>query len=317
MPEEHGGGSVSGDGLVDAVLMAVERGKFVQPGPFVATNVVAYALATAGSDAHRKEVLPALIAGEAAATWAMADPSGEIGTGVIATPAADGYVLTGSKGLVPEAASADWILVTAARRRRPGAGVAREGDGGRQRHRPRRPRPHPSLRSRRLRRAEVPPSAVVGDAGAVAGALERQLQLAVVLTVAESVGAMDHLFGEAVEYAKARTAFGRPIGSFQAVKHLLADTSLWLETSKAVVASPPRGPCRPSGDDAVEIASMAKAYVGDCGIELAQNCLQVFGGIGFTWEHDLHLYLRRLTTDASLYGEPAWHRERVCRIHGL
>ena len=114
------------------------------------------------------------------------------------------------------------------------------------------------------------------------------------LTVAESIGAMDHDFEVAVQYAKDRTAFGRPIGSFQAIKHLLADTSLLLETSKAMALAAARavGTGQP---DAGEVASMAKAFVGDCAIDLAQNCFQIFGGIGYTWEHDQHLYLRRLT----------------------
>ena len=120
----------------------------------------------------------------------------------------------------------------------------------------------------------------------------------------------------ALQYAKDRTAFGRPIGSFQAIKHLLADTSLLLEMSKAMVDAAARA-VGTGSSDASAVASMAKAFVADSGVELAQNCFQVFGGIGFTWEHDQHLYLRRLTTDAALYGDPSWHRERPCRLGGL
>jgi alkylation response protein AidB-like acyl-CoA dehydrogenase len=163
---------------------------------------------------------------------------------------------------------------------------------------------------------EVPASAVVGPSGDGAALIDRELQIACVLTVAESVGAMDKIFGLALDYAKSRIAFGRPIGSFQAVKHLLADTSLELEMSKAIAFAAARavGTGQPDG---ASVASMAKAFVGDCGIDVAQNCFQVFGGIGYTWEHDQHLFLRRLTTDAALYGDPAWHRERTCRLAGL
>ena len=136
-----------------------------------------------------------------------------------------------------------------------------------------------------------------------------------VLTVAEMVGAMDHDFHMALDYAKARTAFARPIGSFQAIKHLLADTSLLLEASKAAADAAASAVGRGAGG--AEVASMAKAFVGDSAIDLAQACWQVFGGISYTWEHDQHLYMRRLTTDAMLYGEPAWHRERICTLHGL
>jgi alkylation response protein AidB-like acyl-CoA dehydrogenase len=127
---------------------------------------------------------------------------------------------------------------------------------------------------------------------------------------------MDRNLEGAVQYAKDRIAFGRPIGSFQAVKHLLADTSLMLEMSKSLAWSAARA----VGDgesNAGEMASAAKAFVGDSGVDLTQNCFQVFGGVGFTWEHDQHLYLRRIGTDRALYGDPAWHRERICQLAGL
>jgi alkylation response protein AidB-like acyl-CoA dehydrogenase len=163
---------------------------------------------------------------------------------------------------------------------------------------------------------EVEGSAVVGAPGGAAGTVERQRQIAVVLSLAESVGAMDQDFVVAVEYAKVRTAFGRPIGSFQGVKHMLADTSLVLETSKAMVTAAADA-VQDASASADEVVSMAKAFVGDGGVELAHNCFQTFGGIGYTWEHDQHLYFRRLAVDAGLYGSPSWHREHLCQIHGL
>jgi len=163
---------------------------------------------------------------------------------------------------------------------------------------------------------EVAADDVVGELGGAGGQIDDELDLAAVLLLAESIGAMDQDFQVALDYAKVRTAFGRPIGSFQAVKHQLADTSLLLETSKAMVTAAVDA-VQDQADKAAEVVSMAKAFVGDSGIELAQNCFQVFGGIGYTWEHDQHLYLRRLTADASLYGEPSWHRERLWRLAGL
>jgi alkylation response protein AidB-like acyl-CoA dehydrogenase len=164
---------------------------------------------------------------------------------------------------------------------------------------------------------------VVVDADAVVGEpeggellLERQLQIALVLAVSESVGAMTQDFALALDYAKVRTAFGRPIGSFQAVKHQLADASMLLEMSMAM-ATAALQPVQNQTEDAAEMASVAKAFVGDAAIDVAQTCFQVFGGIGYTWEHDQHLYLRRLTADAARFGQPWWHRERLCRIHGL
>ena len=163
---------------------------------------------------------------------------------------------------------------------------------------------------------EVPRAQMLGTRGEATAAIERQLDLAAVLTVAESVGAMDQIFTTTVEYAKVRTAFGRPIGSFQAVKHLLADTALLLEESKAVAVGATHA-VQHERPNASEAASMAKAFVGEAGVDLAQNCWQTFGGIAYTWEHDFHLYLRRVTLDAALYGDATWHRERICRLHGL
>ena len=127
---------------------------------------------------------------------------------------------------------------------------------------------------------------------------------------------MAHELEMTVQYAKDRIAFGRPIGSFQAIKHVLADTSLDLEIAKALTLAAARtiGEGDPHGGQA---ASMAKAYVADCGITLAQNCFQVFGGIGYTWEHDQHLYLRRISSDAAFHGDASWHRERLCQLAGI
>ena len=318
VPEEHGGGSASGAGVLDAAILAEARGRVLQPGPFVAHNVVAYALAVSGSDAHRAAVLPALVAGEQTATWAVADATGDWNpdAGLRVSRKDDGFVLSGAKSLVEDADRVDWVLVSAVDEE--GAVqflVARDTDG---------------VDAHRLegfdftrRQCEVrfddvhvPVAARVGDAVNTSATIDRQFWYAAALLTAESVGAMDALFGITVDYAKARTAFGRPIGSFQAVKHLLADTSLLLEESKAVAVAAARA-LQDDSPDAAEIVSIAKAFVGDSGIELAHNCWQVFGGIAYTWEHDLHLYLRRLTANASLYGEPAWHREHICTLQGL
>jgi alkylation response protein AidB-like acyl-CoA dehydrogenase len=159
-------------------------------------------------------------------------------------------------------------------------------------------------------------SAVVHEGAAAIGASEFQLQVGVVLLCAETIGALDALFSMTVAYAKDRVAFGWPIGSFQSIKHILADQVLFLETAKAaaVDAAHAVAECRP---DAASAVSIAKAYIGDIGIDLVQECLQVHGGIGYTWEHDLHLYLRRVTANAALLGTSSWHRERLCRLGGL
>jgi alkylation response protein AidB-like acyl-CoA dehydrogenase len=144
-------------------------------------------------------------------------------------------------------------------------------------------------------------------------AIESQLAVATVLLCAETVGAIDRLFEMTVDYAKTRVQFGRRIGSFQAIQHKLANMLLWLEGSRAAAhyaALAVDGRLA----DAREAVATAKAYVGDAASALAGEALQAHGGIGFTWEHDLHLYLRRTKSNQVLYGDPAWHRERLCAM---
>ena len=319
VPEAFGGGCLSGNGGLDAALIAYKRGGLLQPGSFVGTNVVAYAVATAGGEELRQRVLPALLSGEVSASWAVASigHGGALDGGVLAQPTGDGgLVLSGSKTAVQDVDSSSWLLVTC--QSPEGAAqvlVAADAAGV----------TVTQLDSLDLSRGfagvqfagtVVPASALVGTPGATGELLDRQLAIAATLTAAESVGAMDHEFEMTLQYAKDRIAFGRPIGSFQAIKHLLADTSLAVEMSKAVVVAAARSVGSEDGYGP-QAASIAKALVGEAAVELAQNCFQVFGGIGYTWEHDQHLYLRRLTTDSGLYGDAAWHREHLCQLSGL
>jgi alkylation response protein AidB-like acyl-CoA dehydrogenase len=319
VPEAMGGGSVSGNGVYDAAVVAVERGRVLQPGPFVPANVVTHALAVAGSEEQQRGPLAAIVGGGASATWAVADEFGAFDGpgGVSLSGDGDRVVLHGTKVLTVDADVADWILVTAADER---GGVTQVLVPSSARGVSARPLAGLDLSRRfgevRFEGVVLPSSTVVGRRGDAGALVEDQLRLAAVLTMSESVGAMDALFMLALGYAKDRIAFGRPIGSFQAVKHSLADTSVLLETSKAVAAAAAEsvGSMRA---DALEVVSMAKSTVADAGVELAQSCFQVFGGIGFTWAHDNHLFLRRLTADAAMYGDAAWHRERIWAHYGM
>jgi alkylation response protein AidB-like acyl-CoA dehydrogenase len=318
VPEAQGGGSVSGEGVRDAAIIAEARGRGLQPGPFISTNVVGAALSAAGSPDQRAAVLPGLCRGEVVATWVLGDASGGWSPGSTIAAVADGrgFELSGQAGLVQEGGRADWLLVTAGgpeglsqfllAATTPGITVTPlRGHDITQR-----------LASVSFDHVPVPSTALVGQAGHGGRDVQRQLQLACVLCAAETLGAADALFEMTCRYALDRTAFGRPIGSFQAVKHQLADMSLALEAGQAVTAAAVRA-VQADREDAGEIASMAKAWVGDSGVDIAQGCFQVFGGIGYTWEHDLHLFLRRITMNGLMFGQPDWHRERMCRMHGL
>jgi alkylation response protein AidB-like acyl-CoA dehydrogenase len=136
----------------------------------------------------------------------------------------------------------------------------------------------------------------------------------VTLAVAETVGVMAQLLEMTRRYALDRVAFGRPIGSYQALKHLLADLSVILESAQAVSAAAVRATEQRS-PSCPEVASIAKIYVNERAVFFAQQCLQIFGGIGFTWEHDLHLYMRRLTASTALYGTSEHHRTQVLAAH--
>jgi alkylation response protein AidB-like acyl-CoA dehydrogenase len=318
VPEELGGGSVSGEGLRDLAIIAEERGRALQPGPFVGMNVAAAALATVGTPEQQARILPSIRAGEASATWvfgdAVAGPAP--GVSVTATPRGEGFSISGQAGPVPGALGADWLLVST------------DGDDGVSQFMV--DANSAGITVTPLEALDVtqrygsvsfddvvlPVTAAIGHPGGADRDVEVQLQLACVLSTAETVGAMDALFELTRRYAVDRTAFGRPIGSFQAVKHQLADLSLALEASKAVAVAAVRA-VQEDRKEAGEVVSMAKSWVADAGIDLAQGCAQVFAGIGFTWEHDLHLFLRRITMNGVLFGQPDWHRERICRAHGL
>ena len=162
----------------------------------------------------------------------------------------------------------------------------------------------------RLEAVTVPGSAELPGGWAV---VERCLSLATVLQAAEDVGAAELLFEATVDYAKKRVQFGRTIGSFQAIKHRLADLLVELEAMRAAAyyAALALGD---GLDDAAEAVATAGAYVGDTFAHLCGESLQLHGGIGFTWEHDVHLFVRRAKVNQVLYGDGAWHRERLARL---
>ena len=314
--EEYGGGSVSGQPVRELGVLAEARGRNLQPGPFLDMNVAAFALGRAGSAAQKSALLPGIAAGEVAMAWVVdVDQRSPSGASPRVHRDGTGYVIDGRWPAVGDVATADWILVTAVDEHHhpcqflveasaPGLAVE----------------PLESLDlTRRFGSLVLDAVRVDHDArleGDAAVELERQLDLASALLAADTVGAMRELFESTRQYALDRIAFGRPIGSFQAVKHQLADLSLRVEASAAVVTA-----AAASLDDgwpeAAEVASIAKAWVSDAGVEVAQGCMQIFGGIGFTWEHDCHLFLRRIAMNALLFGDAAWHRERVCRLHGI
>jgi alkylation response protein AidB-like acyl-CoA dehydrogenase len=155
--------------------------------------------------------------------------------------------------------------------------------------------------------------ALLGEAGKAADAVESQLQVALALQCAETVGVTDRAFEFTLEWVNERQAFGRPIGSFQALKHRLADHAVQLEGAKAAAAHAARS-VQTGAPDAAIAVSIAKSQCGRYATEILRDCIQMHGGIGLTWEHDLHFYVRRGVSNEALWGSPAAHYERLCRL---
>jgi alkylation response protein AidB-like acyl-CoA dehydrogenase len=308
--EELGGGTISGAPLVELTLIAHEFGQHASPGPLVTVNVVAAALSE--SQTHG-EVLESLMAGESIASWAVAERDTSVALdGVRLSVRVEGgeIVLNGEKRPVESAAQASHLLVTG--RSDSGltqvlvpadtAGVTISPMGSVDLTR--------RFAAVRFDNVRLPADAVVGAVGGAGPMVERQLQIAVVAHNAEAVGAMQSAFDMTVAWAFDRYSFGRPLASYQEIKHRFADMLSWLQASHAV--NDAAAVAVDAGTaEAADLVSAAKAYIGDYGTELVQDCVQMHGGIGVTFEHDVHLYLRRVTINRALYGTPPEHRRRL------
>jgi alkylation response protein AidB-like acyl-CoA dehydrogenase len=321
VPEAMGGLGLS---TLDLALVLEELGRAAAPGPFLATQLVIAALLARGSEQQRAAWLPRLLAADAFGTLAVAEgdrafePAGVQAT---ARRTKAGWVLRGTKLFVPDAPGAEAILVAA--RTRPGTQgrgvslflVERGTPGVRVK-----PQESFDLSRRvgevRLHDAVVPPAALVGRVDEGWAVLARLLDLACIGIAADSLGGAWKAIETAVEYAKMREQFGRKIGSFQAVKHMAAEMVAEVEPARSLVwyaayaydARPPA--------EAARAAAMAKAALGDVYSRTARRAVEIHGGIGFTWEYDLHLWFKRAHVNEVAFGDPAFHRERLATLEG-
>jgi alkylation response protein AidB-like acyl-CoA dehydrogenase len=316
--EQCGGGSISGEGLRDLALVAEEMGAMVSPGPLIPTNVVAQTLSRDASDELAQQVLPGLLSGESIAAWCVAEPGESVtAAGMKLQARRDGadFVLDGVKLPVEAGGEADWLLVSATGPDGLSQFLVPSSAAG-LRITPLRGldlvRRHAEIRFEGVR---VPASAVVGVLGDASLSFERQIQTALVLQCAEIVGATDRVFDFTVQYAFDRSSFGRALASYQALKHRFADMKLWIESAQAITVDATRA-VQAGEPDAAEVVRIAKTYVAERCPELIQDCIQMHGGIGVTWEHDLHLYLRRVVLHRQTYGDPIQHRDQVAILAG-
>jgi len=314
--EGHGGGTISDAGLVDLSVIAHEFGRHAAPGPLVSANLVAAALSDGSAGGDAPDVLAEILAGTVIGAWCSGEPvpfdvlgATDLGVRV------DGgeVVLDGVKRPVESASTAGVFLVTG----RSEAGLAQVLV----------PADAPGISIAPMQSVDltrrfgvvtfdgvrVPLASVVGELGEAEVQVERQLQIAAALASAESVGAMERAFDMTVEWAFERYSFGRPLASYQEIKHRFADMKSWLEASHAI-SDAAVAAIAADAPDAAELASAAKAYTGHFGAELVQDCVQMHGGIGVTFDHDLHLFLRRVTLNRALWGTPADHRLRLTAL---
>jgi alkylation response protein AidB-like acyl-CoA dehydrogenase len=314
VPEAFGG---QGFGAVELAIVLEEMGRALLCAPYFSTVALAVqTLLVSGDGAAQRAILPGIAAGETTATLALAEASGRWdAAGVEATAVRDGaaWRLHGTKLYVLDGHTADVVLVAA----RTAAGVGLFSVAGDAAGMVRKPLAtlDPTRKQARLD-LDGAAAALVGAEGDGERVLPAALDLAAVALAAEQVGGAQRCLDTAVAYAKERVQFGRPIGSFQAIKHKCADVLHEVESARSA-AYYAAWCAADGGDELPMVAALAKAYCSDAYAHAAAENIQIHGGIGFTWEHAAHLYFRRAKSSALLFGDAAYHRERVARHCGI
>jgi alkylation response protein AidB-like acyl-CoA dehydrogenase len=298
-PEEYGG---MGLGKVELMLLMEETGRALLPGPFFSTVVLAGSVLEAvGRSEHKKRYLAPICRGESRSTVAIVEANGSWNSNDVQITAKDG-VLDGEKFFVSDAAIADFILVVA----RNGVFVVDSKARGL--------KISPMLGmdlTRKLYLVEFrnTPAEEIGD---IAN-LPRAFDIATAALAAELVGGMQRTLDITVEYAKTRKQFGKPIGMFQAVQHQCADMYLETESSRSAVYYAGWA-LEENSPDAAAAVSIAKMYASDAARTVGNRGIQIHGGMGFTWENDLHLYYRRAKGSETAFGDATFHRERIASL---
>jgi alkylation response protein AidB-like acyl-CoA dehydrogenase len=314
IPEEFGG---SGYGYVELGIVLEEAGRSLLCAPFFSTVVLAAnTLIHSGDDAAKAAHLPGIASGETIATLAFTEPSGkwdESGITLAATKSGDSWTLDGTKSFVIDGNTASLIIVAA----RTSAGVTLftvDGDAAGL------TRTALSTMDQTRKQSKLEfsgtPATILGAEGEGWTILSRVLDLAAVGLAAEQVGGAQKVLDMAVEYAKVRVQFGRPIGSFQAIKHKCADMLLEVESAKSA-AYYGLWCAAELNDELPSVASLAKAYCSEAYFHATAENIQIHGGIGFTWEHPAHLYFKRAKSSELLFGDPTYHRELLAQRIGI
>jgi alkylation response protein AidB-like acyl-CoA dehydrogenase len=314
IPEAYGGASA---GFVEVGVVLEEAGRALLCAPYFSSVVLAAsAILHSGDATAREDYLPALASGELRGTLALAEDSGrwdDPGISLTATLSSDGWMLDGHKSFVFDGHTAGLVLVVARTSNGISLFAVEAGAPGFTRSL------LPTMdQTRKLARLEFShvPARLLGPEGGAWPAVSRVLDMAAVGLAAEQVGGAARVLAMAVEYAKVRHQFGRPIGSFQAIKHKCADMLIEVESAKSA-AYYGLWAAAELNDELPAVASLAKAYCSDAFFHCTAENIQVHGGIGFTWEHPAHLYFKRAKSSQLLFGDPAYHRELFAQRAGI
>ena len=320
LPEAYGGSGLS---FVDLTILMEEMGRVLLPTPFFSSIALgALTLLETGSDGQRQQILPRLVRGEIKVCVALTEADGRYdprGISMRASIRGNRTTLNGTKLFVVDAHVADYVICVARTRggRDPNSGISlfmldmtSPGIAC---------TPLMSIdQTRRLcevsfTRVGVSLDAMLGGRDAAWPTLQRALDKATVALCAEMVGGAEKAMEMCIDYGKTRVQFGRPIGSFQAVKHKIADMKVWVENAKSVVHYAAWAvDC--DVPEASRAASMAKAYCSEMYTQVTADGIQVHGGVGFTWDHPMHLYFKRAKSSEVLLGNTTWHRERTAAL---
>jgi alkylation response protein AidB-like acyl-CoA dehydrogenase len=317
IPEEYGGAGFS---FAEQAIVLTELGGALYPGPYLASAVLAATALLAGEDeGARRDLLPGIASGETVATLAFTeddgswDPSSIRMAAVKNGPKGSGWRLDGHKSFVLDGPGAGLILTVASADTGLSLFAVDGAAAGLSR------RVLPTLdQTRRLARLEFSevPARLIGSPGTARGVLDRTLDVAAIALAAEQLGGAQRALDMAVAYAKIRQQFGRPIGSFQAIKHRCADLLLEVESLRSAVSYAAAAVAAGS-TEVPALAALVKAYASEVYFHVAGENVQIHGGIGFTWEHDAHLYLKRAKASELFLGDGSYHRERLAARIGL
>ena len=315
VPEEHDGLGLE---LMDLAVVFEEMGRGVVPGPLFSTALlVVEIIKAAGGPEQQKRYLPAIAAGELRGALALHERDGGGDLDYIELPAElkdGGYVLDGVKLYVPDAHLADILIVPARTGEDVTLFLVNPSDDGVK------VEMMPSLDGTRklcavtFNRAAVPRDNILGAPDRGRAPLMAAVQCALVGLCAESVGGAQRALEIANEYAKERVQFDQPIGAYQSIKHRLAQMFVEVESARSLLYWAAWAQDHADAGEAAQAASVAKVYCSDAFTHAASGALQILGGTGFTWEHDIHLYLKRAKANELSLGDPAYHREHLLQL---